>query len=307
MRPIVLALGGNALAPPDTPFDLAAQHRTIRTTAARLAPLCRERAVVITHGNGPQVGWLAGLAPPVAPGDPPAQPGIPLDIAVAQSDALIGYEIEAALRDVDSDLSVATLLTLVEVSGDDTAFARPTKPVGPLVDAAAADRLVAAHGWTFGPDRGGLRRLVPSPQPRRILGTETVAGLCAAGVTVVCCGGGGIPVARGTDGLSGREAVIDKDAVSAMLAVALDAEALVLLTDVEGVYPRWPACEGGPVREIATDDLRAMDLPPGSMGPKAAAACDFAEATGRTATIGCLADLDALLAGRAGTAVRGPA
>ena len=295
---VVIALGGNALSAAGAPFDLASMRARIRATAARIAALHGDHAIVVTHGSGPQVGHVAGLA---APGQAP--PAFPLDIVDAETDALIGYEIERALRGVAPDLPVATLLTLVEVDPADPAFAQPTKPIGPVYPADRQAELQRRPDWVLQPAPGGVRRVVASPPPLRILGTDAVRCLLAAGHLVIAAGGGGIPVARDASGLAGVEAVIDKDRVSALLACDLAADALLLLTDVDGVYRNWPDSRAERIGAIDAAALAALRFDAGSMGPKVEAACTFARAGAGFAAIGRLDDLPLILARRAGTIV----
>ncbi|MEK9661525.1 MAG: carbamate kinase [Alphaproteobacteria bacterium] len=295
---LVIALGGNALSPADAPFDLAVQRERIRATAANIAALRDAHEIVVTHGSGPQVGFVAGLAAPGA-----APPAFPLDIVDAETDALIGYEIERALRGARPDMPVATLLTLIEVDPADPAFAKPTKPIGPVYPAAQHADLQRAHGWALHQVPGGVRRVVASPRPRRILEIPAVRALLDCGHLVIACGGGGIPVAPGEDGLAGIEAVIDKDHASALLAAEIGADALLLATDIDGVYRDWPEPCRDRIDAIDADTLAAMPLAAGSMGPKVAAACDFVRAGTGFAAIGRLEDLPALLAREAGTIV----
>ena len=295
---IVIALGGNALCPADAPFDFAVQRTRIRSTAKRIAALRDAHEIVVTHGSGPQVGFVAGLA---VPGETP--PAFPLDVVDAETDALIGYEVERALRSAAPDRPVATLLTLVEVDPADAAFAHPTKPIGPVYPAGQHAALQRERGWVLHPVPGGVRRVVASPRPQRILETAAVRALLDAGHLVIACGGGGVPVARDADGLTGVEAVIDKDRVSALLACDIDADALLLLTDVDGVYRDWPEPRRDRIGRIDATQLAALAFDAGSMGPKVEAACAFATAGHGFAAIGALDELPQLLAGEAGTIV----
>jgi carbamate kinase len=296
---VVIALGGNALARRGESLDAASQRARVREAASALADIARGSETVVTHGNGPQVGLLALQAratPDVAP--------YPLDVLGAETEGMIGYLIEQELASIFPESEVATLLTQVEVDPADPAFDAPTKPIGPAYPKAEAEELSARFGWRFAPEGEALRRVVPSPEPRRIRELRTIELLVEAGVLVVCAGGGGIPVVRTPDGaLRGVEAVIDKDRTAALLALALGADALLLLTDVAAVYADWPQREQ-PVRDATPGELRRMTLDPGSMGPKVEAACRFAEGSGRPARIGALDDARRVLEGRAGTTVR---
>ncbi|MGE0388065.1 MAG: carbamate kinase [Gammaproteobacteria bacterium] len=290
---IVIALGGNALLRRGEPPDLRTERDNILVAVAALAPIAREHMAIITHGNGPQVGLLA------------ARPGAgPLDVLDAQTEGEIGYLIAQALGNRLPGARCAALLTQVEIDPHDPAFAAPTKPIGPPYEAARAHELARANGWTVAPDGDRWRRVVASPRPQRIVELPVIELLVAQGVTVICAGGGGIPVVRRTDGaFVGVEAVIDKDRASALLAVQLNADALLLLTDVDAVYADWPVPAQRPLRSASAAALRERAFAPGSMAPKVEAACAFAETTGRFAAIGRLEDAAAILAGHAGTRV----
>jgi carbamate kinase len=295
---VVAALGGNALVRRGERPDAATQRANLGAAAAALAELARDHRLVVTHGNGPQVGLLALRS--VSSGMPPD----PLDILDAESEGMIGYLIEQELSNRMPGREIATLLTMVEVDPDDPAFRRPAKPIGLLYNRATADRLAAERCWTMAPDGAGYRRVVPSPEPRRILELGTIELLIDAGVIVVCCGGGGIPVTIDElRALRGVEAVIDKDLAASLLALELGADALLLLTDVDAVYADWPTPAMRPIRNAAPNTLCAARFAAGSMGPKVDAACRFAAASGKPAMIGALADAVGLLDGRVGTRI----
>jgi carbamate kinase len=299
---VVIALGGNAIARRGESLDAESQRRRVRDAASALAGIARSCETVVTHGNGPQVGLLALQAQST----PEVEPH-PLDVLGAETEGMIGYLIEQELASVLPEQEVATLLTQVEVDPRDPAFASPTKPIGPVYAEREARELARRFAWQLQPEGEGFRRVVPSPEPLRIRELRTIELLVRAGVIVVCAGGGGIPVVRGADGaVRGVEAVIDKDRTAALLATELEADALLLLTDVEAVYQDWPE-RRRPLRETTPDALRELDLHPGSMGPKAEAACRFAERTGRPAAIGALEQAQRLLEGKAGTRVVPPA
>jgi len=296
---VVVALGGNALARRGEPLDADRQRARLREAAGALAEIAREHRLVVTHGNGPQVGLLALQAAAV-----PGVAAAPLDVLGAESEGMIGYWIEQELSNALPGAEVATLLTRVEVDPDDPAFARPTKPIGPVYAPAEGRRIAAARGWAMAEDRGGLRRVVASPEPRRILELRTIALLVAAGVLVVCGGGGGIPVVRGADGgLRGVEAVIDKDRSAALLAQGLAADRLLLLTDVDAVYADWPEPARRPIRSARAGELDPAAFDAGSMAPKLDAARRFVSAGGRSAHIGALSQAADVLASRAGTEI----
>jgi carbamate kinase len=297
-RPVVVvALGGNALLRRGEPPDVARQRENVERAADLLVEVARSRRLVITHGNGPQVGVLALQS---EASDTPS----PLDVLGAETEGMIGYLIEQALGNRLPDRSVATLLTQVLVAADDPAFGAPTKPIGPVYTEAEAQSLAAERGWTVAPDGASFRRVVASPQPLDIVELRTVQLLLDAGVTVVCAGGGGVPVvADGAGRLHGVEAVIDKDLSAALLAERIGASALVMLTDVEAVVSGWGTPDAEPIGETDPVALRRLQFASGSMGPKVEAACRFVERTGGTAAIGSLADAMAVVLGDAGTQV----
>jgi len=300
MRRVVVALGGNALLRRGDPLDAKVQQANVKEAAAAIAELAGDSQVVVTHGNGPQVGLLAlesaadtGLSRPY-----------PLDVLGAETEGMIGYLLEQELQNQLPGQQVATLLTQMVVAGDDPAFATPSKPIGPVYDEPTARRLAQERGWTVRPDGQWWRRVVPSPEPRRIVEINAIRTLVQSGVLVVCCGGGGIPVVRHADGgLAGVEAVVDKDLAAAVLARALDADALLLLTDVPAVLRDWGTHGARPIERTTPEELRALDFASGSMAPKVEAACRFVEETGGIAAIGQLADAATLLSGSAGTLV----
>jgi carbamate kinase len=298
---VVMALGGNALLRRNEAPEAEIQRTNVlHAVATSVAPIAREHRVVVTHGNGPQIGLLALQAAALSSVRP-----YPLDLLGAESEGMIGYLIEQALADELPDRDIATLLTQVEVDPADPAFAAPTKPIGAIYDEREARELGARHAWTFAPEAGGYRRVVPSPAPLRIRELRTIRLLVEAGVIVICAGGGGIPVAITAEGgVRGVEAVIDKDHAAALLAEQLGADALLLLTDVSAVWTKWPAgADGRPIGRTTPAALRAYRFAPGSMAPKVAAACRFAERTGRVAAIGAMDDAQAILAGQAGTLI----
>jgi carbamate kinase len=295
---LVAALGGNALLRRGEPLTADAQRRNVAVAADAVAALAREHQVVVTHGNGPQVGLLAlqnEAYPEVAP--------YPLDVLDAESEGMIGYLLEQELGRHLPRSRLATILTQVRVSPEDPAVARPTKFIGPVYEDPSVVAAARARGWELARDGAGWRRVVPSPQPLEIIELEAIRTLVDRGVTVLCAGGGGIPVVANRVGLHGVDAVIDKDLASALLATALGADALLLLTDVDAVQLDWGTPAARPLRRTTPAALRALHLPDGSMGPKAEAACRFVEDGGRFAAIGALADAPALACGEAGTIV----
>lgn len=300
---IVAALGGNALARRGQAISAPVQRANLAAAAQALAPIVRDHELTITHGNGPQVGLLlleseadASVAP------------YPLDVLGAESEGMIGYLLEQALRSELPGERFATLLTQTVVAADDPAFATPSKPVGPLYDAATARRLEHERGFAVRPDTGGWRRVVPSPDPLRILELDAIELLAAAGVTVIAAGGGGVPVVLDGDGCpSGVEGVIDKDLAAALLATNLRAELLLLLTDVDAVYRDFGTAAAAAIGELTAAQadrlLASGQLGTGSMAPKIDAAARFAHAGG-TAIVSSLERVGEALAGAAGTRVR---
>lgn len=298
---IVVALGGNALLRRGEPMTLETQQRNARTAAKAIASIQPNHTLVVTHGNGPQIGLLALQAAAHDTTDP-----TPLDVLGAETEGQIGYTIEQELRNaLPRDIEIVTVLTMVEVDPTSPAFASPTKFIGPGYDQAQAARLATEHGWAVRQDGTRWRRVVPSPLPQRILQMTPIRTLVEQGTIVIAAGGGGIPMARQPDGtLRGVEAVIDKDHCSALLAQGLQADLLLLATDVPAVFLDWGTPAARPIRTTTPDALSRHDFPPGSMGPKVDSACDFVRRTGNIAAIGALSDLPALVRGDAGTIIR---
>jgi carbamate kinase len=300
---VVVALGGNALLRRGEAPTAEAQRRNVALAAASLAPVAHEHDVVICHGNGPQVGLLALQAQAYA-----EIPPYPLDVLDAESEGMIGYVIEQELGNQLPERKIATLLTQVVVDSDDPAFANPSKPIGPVYRPEDGSRLARDRGWRMVSDGAGLRRAVPSPEPKRILEMATIRLLLAARVIVVCAGGGGIPVTVSPAGrVAGVEAVIDKDLTAALLGSELGAGALLILTDVDAVYTDWGTPRARPLRAASPDAIGACRFAAGSMAPKIAAARRFVTGTGGRAMIGALGDAARVLAGAAGTTIRADA
>lgn len=300
---VVAALGGNALLKRGEKLSAENQRANIKTAAAALAAIVRAgHRVVVTHGNGPQVGLLALQA---ASG--PADSQYPLDVLGAESEGMIGYLIEQELRNaLPQQKLFATLLTQSLVDLRDPAFKNPTKPIGPVYDEATAKRLSHERGWTVAADGGFWRRVVASPKPIAILEAAEIALLVEHDVVVTCAGGGGIPVAGdASGGLTGVEAVVDKDWASALLAAALKADKLLLLTDVDAVYVDYGSDRARAVVRTSPALLTRRSYPSGSMAPKVGAAADFAATTGGTAAIGRLEDALRIVTGDAGTQIDG--
>jgi carbamate kinase len=298
-RRLVVALGGNALLRRGEPLTAEIQRRHAAQAMTLVAELAADHDVVLTHGNGPQVGLLALQA--LAYADVPPYP---LDVLGAESEGMIGYVLEQELQNRLPERTAVTVLTQVVVDHDDPAFRRPTKPIGPVYTEEQARRLALELGWTVAPDGGHFRRVVASPRPLRIVELSAIRMLVDAGAIVVCTGGGGIPVTmNGAGTLRGVEAVIDKDLAAELLARSLEADFLLMLTDVPAVMRDWGAPDARPIERATPAELRTMRFADGSMGPKVDAACRFVEATGGIAAIGALGDATRIVAGEAGTRV----
>jgi carbamate kinase len=298
---IVVALGGNALQRRGEPMTVEGQRNNVAVACKSLAPVAEEHDLVVSHGNGPQVGMLALQA---AAYDETSS--YPFDVLGAQTEGMIGYLIEQELGNLlPADKPLATILTMTLVDADDPAFAEPTKFVGPIYPEDVARDLAARKGWVFRQDGAAWRRVVPSPLPRRIVEIRPVEWLLAHGCVVICAGGGGIPTMfpSGTRTLVGVEAVIDKDRATAVLAQELHADLLVIATDVDAVYLDWGRPTQRAVVNAHPDALDPELFPAGSMGPKVEAAAQFARASGRPAVIGSLEQLSGILAGEGGTRI----
>jgi carbamate kinase len=297
---IVVAIGGNALLKRGQPLTEQNQRENVKVAARSLAPLARDYSLIITHGNGPQVGLLALEAAAYTGVEP-----YTLDVLSAESEGMIGYMIEQELGNIlPEEVPFATILTQVEVDPADPAFLNPTKPIGPQYSRQEAERLAREHGWTVGPDNGLYRRLVSSPHPKRIFEIRVVEWLVERGVVVICTGGGGIPTMLTPDGaLVGVEAVIDKDHAGALLAKSLKAGVFLMLTDAAAVWENWGAPDSRAIRTASPGALGTLTFAAGSMGPKVEAACDFVRATGGRAGIGALEDAVAIVEGRSGTLI----
>ena len=282
---VVVALGGNALLRRGEPLTAENQRANARVACKALAPVALEHELVISHGNGPQVGLLA-------------------------LQGMIGYLIQQELgNELPQEKRLASLLTLIEVDPADPAFGDPTKPIGPIYSEEESKKLAEEKGWVFKPDGDSFRRVVPSPLPKRIFGIEPVSWLLEHDAVVICAGGGGIPVMYTDDAvpagkqLVGVEAVIDKDLASALLAKDLKADALAIVTDVDAVYMDWGTPNQRAIRRATPEALMDTEFAAGSMGPKVRAACSFVEETDGLAAIGSIEHTPALLRGEAGTIV----
>lgn len=304
---VVVALGGNALLKRGEPMTADVQRANVRKAAPALAAVARRHQLVLSHGNGPQVGLLALQASAYQEVE-----AYPLDVLGAQTEGMIGYVLEQELGNLlPAEVPFATILTMVEVDPSDPAFSDPTKFVGPVYDKATADQLASDKGWVFKRDGDRWRRVVPSPEPERIFEIRPIKWLLDKGVVVICAGGGGIPTmydvmaAETPSGraLSGVEAVIDKDFATELLAREVDADLFLMATDVEGVFADWGTPHQRLLDRVTVDALRELPFPAGSMGPKVNAALRFVERTGRRAAIGALEHIEAIVQGGAGTQV----
>ena len=297
---IVAALGGNALLRRGEKPDAEIQLVHVRAAARALAPIAEHHQLIICHGNGPQVGMLALESE----NDTALTRSYPLDALVAQTQGMIGYWLTQCLRNEGVTKPVVSLVTQTLVDSADPAFDSPTKFVGPGYDLETAHDLAGRHGWTIAADGAKWRRVVPSPEPRRIVEQDTIARLLDSGRVVICGGGGGAAVAEDDEGrLHGVEAVVDKDSVSAMVAISIQADRLLVLTDVPAVMEHFGTPQAAPLAHLDLAELAGLGFAAGSMGPKIAACRRFVAATGRQAAIGALADADAVLTGAAGTTI----
>ncbi len=299
---ILIALGGNALLRRGEPMTAEAQRRNVSAAAEVIAPLASAHELVVSHGNGPQVGLLALQSAAYRP-----EAAFPLDVLGAETEGMIGYWIEQELANrLPPETPLATLLTMVEVDRNDPAFQNPTKFVGPVYEKAEADRIAASRGWEFRRDGEKWRRVVPSPAPRRIFELRPVKWLLERGTVLICAGGGGIPTLydpKAERKLIGVEAVVDKDACSALLAREIEADLFIMATDVEAVFLDWGTPKQRGIHRAGPDAIQKHPFPAGSMGPKVDAARHFARATGRTAAIGALADIPGIVRGEKGTLI----
>ncbi len=299
---IVVALGGNALLRRSDPMTAEAQRANVKIAAKALAPLANEHNLVIAHGNGPQVGLLALQAAAYTDVEP-----YPLDVLGAQTQGMIAYMVEQELGNVlPFEKHLATLLTMVEVDPNDPAFQNPTKFVGPVYTKLAADSLAEKKGWVFRPDGRSWRRVVASPEPKRIFEINPVRWLVEKGAVVICAGGGGIPTVYLPDGtrtLVGIEAVIDKDFAAELLARELSADLFIMATDAEGICLDWDTPQQRTLSWTTPEELDQHEFAAGSMGPKVEAAKRFVRATGNRASVGKLADITRIVTGDAGTNV----
>jgi carbamate kinase len=299
---VVVALGGNALLKRGEPMTAEMQRANVRSAAPALAAVARKHQLVLSHGNGPQVGLLALQGAAYEEVD-----AYPLDVLGAQTEGMIGYVLEQELGNLlASEVPLATILTMVEVDPADPAFGDPTKFVGPVYDKAESDALAAEKGWVFKQDGDKWRRVVPSPEPKRIFEIRPIRWLLDKNAVVICAGGGGIPTMYTPDAdrmLVGVEAVIDKDLASELLAREVQADLFVMATDVDGVYADWGEPEQRRLEKVTAEQLHGAEFAAGSMGPKVEAAVRFVDNSGKRSAIGSLEQIEQIVGGAAGTQV----
>lgn len=299
----VIALGGNALLHRFERPDAGIQRKHVREAAAQLAPAIAGHEVYLCHGNGPQIGVLANESD----ADLDLALPFPLDTLGAQTQGMIGYWLAQELANAGVAAPIAVVLTQTVVDAADPAFAVPTKFIGPTYTRSQAEALARERRWTVAADTAGWRRVVASPEPRRLVELPTIAALASLGSLVVCAGGGGIPVIEDAQGRHGADAVVDKDLSAALLAVAVHADRLIMLTDVPAVMTDFGGPHQAALTRVRVDELDGLTFAAGSMAPKIEAAKRFATATGRPAVIGSLDDAAAVLAGRSGTTIEADA
>ncbi|MHB1088964.1 MAG: carbamate kinase [Acidimicrobiales bacterium] len=297
---IVAALGGNALLQRGEKLAAQIQQHHVVDAVAQLAQLCEGNELIVTHGNGPQVGLLAIESA----SDPELEHPFPFDVLGAQTQGMIGYWLLQAFKNAVPERESVALVTQTLVELDDPAFTHPTKFVGHGYDQLEAQALAEKNAWTIAPDGALWRRVVASPEPREVIEAAAIERLVRHGTIVIGVGGGGVPVVREGGLLRGIDAVIDKDLATALLAITIGADLMVLVTDVAGVMQNYGTPEARVVSSTTVEELRAQSFASGSMGPKVEAACRFAEATGRRAVIGALDDVLGLVEGTSGTSVR---
>ena len=303
-KPILLiALGGNALIQKGQKGTITEQFENLRVSIRQIASLTNDYRIIITHGNGPQVGNLL-----LQQESCDAVPKLPLEILVAQTQGQIGYMIESVLDEAlmaqDADFNpLVSLITYVVVDEEDPAFKNPTKPIGPFFTAAEAGQL----DYPTIESPNGFRRVVASPQPVTIIEKREIERLLKSGFIVICCGGGGIPVVRNGSALNGVDAVIDKDLASALLATEIGADLLVIVTDVDGVLTDFATPKQRLIHQMQVDDavefLRNDKDGKGSMGPKVEAALKFVQGSGKRAVITSIEAICEGVTGAAGTQI----
>jgi carbamate kinase len=298
---ILVALGGNALLRSDEPMTIDAQYANVKVAAAALATVARKHHLVVTHGNGPQIGLLALQTEAYAELEP-----YPLDVIGAATAGMIGYMIEQEMNNIlGYNIPLATILTRIEVDPEDPAFHNPNKFVGPIYDKREANRLEQTKGWNFKVDGKKWRRVLPSPMPKRIIWHRPMRWLLEKGTILICTGGGGIPVIyqEDTETFVGVEAVIDKDQASSLLAQELPVDLFIIATDIDGIYENFGTSEQHLLKRTSPQHLEQYRFAAGSMAPKVDAACRFVRKTGNRAVIGSLANIKKIIDGKSGTVI----
>lgn len=296
---ITIALGGNALLRRGELMSADNQVANIAIAAERISQVATSNEVLLTHGNGPQVGLLALQSDAYK-----EVPLYPLDVLGAESQAMIGYMLEQEMRARLPEREFASIVTTCEVDRNDPAFDNPTKFIGPVYSKDEGEALASEHGWTMKADGEYLRRVVASPRPERILEENAILALLDRGIMPICCGGGGVPVVRGeANHYDGAPAVIDKDLCAALLATRTTSDLLVIATDVDGIYLDWGTDSARRLEQASVAELEASEFAAGSMGPKVQAACEFVKQTGNPAVIGSLEDIARIVEGTGGTRV----
>jgi carbamate kinase len=297
---ILIALGGNALLRRGEALTAKNQITNIKSAAAQIAEIAQGNELIITHGNGPQVGLLALQNSAYEAVEP-----YPLDILDAESQGMIGYLLEQEINNfLKDDRNIVTLLTRVQVSSKDPAFMRPTKPIGPLYSKAEADYLSQNKKWAFCIEADKYRRVVPSPLPEKILITDSILHLISCNSIIIAAGGGGIPVILKNNKYEGVEGVIDKDLTSSLLAEQVAADLFIIATDVDAIYLDWQKPTQYPIQTISPEGLKKIHFAEGSMAPKVKAACRFVEITKKPAIVGSLDHIQDLLNAKSGTLIK---
>lgn len=296
---IVVAIGGNALLQRGQSPTISTQRLNIKLACESIVKIAQNNEIIITHGNGPQIGLLALLADAYK-----SVKAYPFDVLGAESQGMIGYLLAQELKNQLPKKQIVVLLTQVAVASDDIAFLKPTKFVGATYSEEETKRISQTNNWIFANDGNAFRRVVPSPLPQRILEVESIKKLLHPETILICLGGGGIPVTQDSEGnYTGIEAVIDKDFSSALLAEQIQAERLVILSDVKNVMKDWGTANETPINKISHTELEAMLFTDGSMGPKVSAACQFVRKTNAIAHIGLLSETDQILQQTSGTTI----
>lgn len=304
---VLVALGGNALSLKNEPITAQNQRKRVKQAVAPLAKIAEQHELIITHGNGPQVGLLAQQSLANLSSDQSNQSTkapFPLDVLNAETEGMIGYLIEQELiNQLPENRRTASLLTMVQVDANDKAFSEPDKPVGPSYPFEKKQSLEDKNNWSFKSKDNEWQRVVPSPEPEDILQSPAIETLLLNDTVVICSGGGGIPVSRSDNALIGVEAVIDKDKTSALLAIKLKVDRFIIATKTDGVYRNWQSKTSEKIKNITIKQLKSMQFESGTMAPKIAAAIRFVKQRQQPAVIGSLDELDKIMNFNAGTKI----